>query len=113
MEGTGVSGMTVNLPQAAGSGDLSRTQSIEPNQDWPTLVQIVVAWQQPDGSIAQRTRTILADEFYGRGRFGAPMPAEALALAVEQMRREGPPPKPGKIKHAPAARKTPAKGKRR
>jgi hypothetical protein len=99
--------MTIELP----AGDLARVKSIEPDQSWPLLVQIVVAWKQPSGAIVHRTSTILADEYFGRGRFGAPIPAEALAMTVERLRREGPPPEPVKKKRAPAARKTPAQAK--
>lgn len=100
---------TIEVPE----GDLARVNAIEPDRSWPLLVQIVVAWKLESGLIVQRTRTILADEFYGRGSFGAPMPGEALAQAVENMRREGPPeqPKPKKVK--PTASRTPAKAKLR
>ena len=79
--------MTIDLPQS----DLARVLASEPNRDWPLLIQIAAVWKLPDGSMAERTRTILADEFFGRGKFGAPMPAEALAATIESMRRDGPP----------------------
>lgn len=99
--------MPINLPNDRGDGDLARTTSLEPDQNWPLLVQIVVAWRRKDGSIAHRTRTIEADEYFGRGQYGAPMPAEALAGAVEQMRRDGPPSLPSKVKVPQRSAKAP------
>jgi hypothetical protein len=37
-----------------------------------------------------RAHEITADEFFGRGPYGAPLPAEAVIQMIERMRREGP-----------------------
>lgn len=103
--------MAIEIP----AGDLARVKSIEPDRAWPTLVQIVVAWKLENGQIVHRTQTILADEFYGRGGYGAPMPAEAFVGALETLRRMGPPeqPKPKKVKRAASRARAKARKVRR
>lgn len=74
----------VHLP----TGDLTRTITHEPDETWPTMIEVVAYWG--DGRTKRRSIEIPADEFFGRGVHGAPMPGERLIAMVEQLRRQGP-----------------------
>lgn len=78
--------MPAEIPQ----GDLSRATTHEPDMSYPTLVEIRLSWSTSEGTVA-RFHLISADEFFGRGSYGAPIPAEAIVQHIERMRREGPP----------------------
>jgi hypothetical protein len=71
---------------ATGEGDLARTTSIEPNSDFPDYVSIRLVW----GRKAREVK-ISADQYFGRGVHGAPMPAEAFVQHIERLRRMGAP----------------------
>ena len=75
----------IDIPE----GDLARVVTHEPNYDYPELVEIRLRWRK-DGKPVYRSREIGADEFFGRGQFGAPIPAESIVQIIERMRREGP-----------------------
>lgn len=79
--------MPVEIP----SGDLSRAITHEPDHSWPSEVKVQLIWYVR-GRAHVRTAHIDADQFFGRGNYGAPMPGEALMQSIEQMRRAGPPP---------------------
>lgn len=72
-------------------GDLDRAPVSEPEQTWPSLVEVVCYWSK-DGSRKGRRRSIEidADQFFGRGKFGAPLPGEAVISMVERLRKMGP-----------------------
>lgn len=76
----------IDIPE----GDLARAQTHEPNADYPELVEIRLRWRDENGKPVYRSREISADEFFGRGQFGAPIPAESIVQIIERMRREGP-----------------------
>lgn len=78
--------MPAEIPQ----GELSRTRSHDPDQSYPDVVEIRLVWKVR-GKEQIRAHQIGADEFFGRGQFGAPIPAEALVQAIERMRRQGAP----------------------
>jgi hypothetical protein len=72
-------------------GDLSRCIVHEPAEDWPTMIEVVAYWSKGHGRRGRRRSIqIDADQFFGRGRYGAPMPAEVLFGMVERLRRQGP-----------------------
>ena len=81
-----------DMPQS----DLSRVVSHEPDQSWPTEVKITLTWKVPivPGRTAVKTvrrdHTVSGDEFYGRGRYGAPMSGQSLVSAIERLRKTGP-----------------------
>ena len=81
-----------NFPRAAHeqAGDLSRTVTREANEDWPSIIEVVAYWSK-DGSRKGRRRSIEidADQFFGRGQYGAPMSADALVSMVDRLRRMG------------------------
>lgn len=68
------------------SGDLARAKSHDPNDDWPTMIEVVAYWG--DGRRKRRSIEIPADQFFGRGQFGAPMSGEQLIGMVDKLRRE-------------------------
>ena len=79
--------MAIDLPQ----GDLANAITHEPDTTYPDVVEIRLVWNV-DGSQRIRVHEISASEFFGRGRFGAPLPGESVISAIERMRRQGPPP---------------------
>lgn len=85
-------------------GDLSRTTSMEPDQTWPSSIKVKLEWLV-DGLVHVRTLTIDPDAFFGLGRYGAPMDGAALIGAIENMRKQGPPPVPKRAMVSPNKRK--------
>lgn len=78
---------TVNLPQ----GDLARAVSHDPDESWPELIEIVAYWGYNRGRRGRRRSiSIEADQFFGRGKHGAPMSGEAVIAMVERLRKMGP-----------------------
>lgn len=87
------------------SSDLARTKSIEADESYPTTVTLSLYWPcGPDGQVLMRSIGITADQYFGHGQYGAPIPAEFLVQQIERMRREGPPQIVPQIKR-PAAHK--------
>lgn len=68
-----------------------RAKQHEPDHSYPQVVQLRCIWEI-DGHIRVRTSTISADQFFGRGQFGAPIEGVAVLTMIEHMRRAGPPP---------------------
>lgn len=73
------------------AGDLTRLKSHEPSEEWPKLIELVCYWDTPR-KLKGRRRSIEidADQFFGRGRFGAPMSGDQLIGMVERLRKQGP-----------------------
>ena len=71
--------------------DLARSVQHDPSQDWPESVKIQLLWRDRAGRPVVRSEIISADQFFGRGSFGAPMDGSFLVQAIERLRREGPP----------------------
>lgn len=68
------------------SGELTRAVNHEANDDWPTSVEIV-AYFGPNRT-KRRSVIISADEFFGRGRFGAPLSGDQLIRIINDLRRK-------------------------
>lgn len=68
------------------AGDLARTTSHDPNDEWPTTLEIVAYFGE--GRRKRRSVEIDADQFFGRGQFGAPMSGEQLIGMVDRLRRQ-------------------------
>lgn len=68
------------------AGDLARAKVHDPNDNWPTMIEIVAYWG--DGRTKRRSVEIGADQFFGRGQFGAPMSGEQLIGMVDKLRRQ-------------------------
>lgn len=85
--------------------DLSRAVQHEPDTTWLTSVKLELYWWV-DGKLRVRTMLIEADQFFGRGQYGAPIDGSALIGMIENMRREGPPPIPPSAGRPTSAKKT-------
>jgi hypothetical protein len=75
--------------------DTSRAIQHDPDITWPTSVVLVVTWNV-NGELKYREEAISADQFFGRGLYGAPIPGEAIIQSIERMRKAGPPAPPPK-----------------
>ncbi len=72
-------------------GDLARVVTHDPNDDWPSQIEIVAYWTKGHGRRGRRRSIqIDANQFFGRGQFGAPMSGEQLIGMVEKLRKQGP-----------------------
>ncbi len=69
------------------AGDLARAVTHDPSDEWPTYLEIVAYWGE--GRRRRRSVEINADQFFGRGQFGAPMSGEQLIGMVEKLRKQG------------------------
>lgn len=76
---------TLQLPQ----GDLAKVKSHDPNDDWPALIEVVAYWGDAGRKGKRRSLTINADQFFGRGQFGAPMTGEQLIGMIDKLRKQG------------------------
>jgi hypothetical protein len=74
--------MAIEIPKA----DLGRAPSNEPDMYYPDIVEIRLVWGKK-----ARSHLILANEFFGRGSYGAPMPAEEIMQHINRLRRMGAP----------------------
>ncbi len=71
-------------------GDLARTRTIESNEDWPTLIEIV-AYFGPEGRKGKRRSIeITGAEFFGTGGYGAPISGDQIISRINQLRRGKP-----------------------
>lgn len=70
-------------------GDLSRTIVHETVEPWPQLIEIVAYFGPPDSPRKGRRKSIEipADQFFGRGAYGAPMDGAALIRMIDSLRR--------------------------
>ncbi len=71
------------------TGDLARTITHEPSDDWPTMIEVVAYWGEGRKG-RRRSIEIPADQFFGRGGYGAPMSGDQVIAMVNQLRRAGP-----------------------
>ena len=79
--------------RAQNEGDLSRTINHDSNDDWPTHLEIVAYWSKgSDRKGRRRSVEIDADQFFGTGRFGAPMSGDQIIGMVDKLRKDGPKP---------------------
>jgi hypothetical protein len=78
------------MPVQPHEGALATAKCHEANDDWPTLIE-VVAYFGPEGRKGRRRSIeIAADQFFGRGAYGAPMSGDQLVSMVDRLRRSGP-----------------------
>ena len=74
---------SVRLPE----GDLARCNTIEPDDSWPTMIEVVAYWGEGRRG-KRRSIEIPADQFFGRVPYGAPISGDQLIGMIEQLRRE-------------------------
>lgn len=79
--------MTIDTPIS----DTSRASHSEPSANWPESVKVQICWRDGNGRPVVRTEVISADQFFGRGAYGAPLEGVHVIQLIERMRREGPP----------------------
>ena len=72
----------MSRPQA---GDLARVTSHDADETWPETIEIVAYWGP--GRRRRKSVEVSADQFFGRGGYGAPMTGEQLIGMVERLRR--------------------------
>lgn len=70
-------------------GDLARAIVHEPSDEWPDYIEIRAYWGPPNGKHRGRHKSTLisADEFFGRGGYGAPMTGDQLINRIERLRK--------------------------
>ena len=78
------------MPAEISPSDLSRAKTIEPNSDYPDVLEIRLVWNK-NGLARKRVIRISAEQFFGRGSYGAPMPADAIVQHIERLRKLGKP----------------------
>ena len=71
------------------SGELARAITHEPNDDYPTYVDIVAYYGERRKGYSKRV-TITADQFFGRRGYGAPMTGDDMLRIIEKLRKAGP-----------------------
>lgn len=75
------------MPSSKAQGDLSKTTTLEADESWPALIE-VVAYFGPEGRKGKRRSIeITGDAFFGRNGHGAPMSGEQVIAMVERLRR--------------------------
>lgn len=74
--------MAISQPQ----GDLARVKSQEPEDTWPTMIEVVAYWGEGRRG-KRRSLEIPADQFFGRGQYGAPLSGDQLIGMVERLRK--------------------------
>lgn len=70
-------------------GDLAKAVVHDPDEDWPTIIEIV-AYFSKDGSRRGKRFAIEidADQFFGRHGHGAPMSGEQIIAMVDRLRKQ-------------------------
>lgn len=68
-------------------GDLARCQTTEANDDWPTLIEVVAYFGKEGRKGKRKSVQIPADQFFGRGRYGAPMNGDQLIRIIDNLRK--------------------------
>ena len=73
----------VSIPE----GDLARVKCHEASDEWPMCVEVVAYWPDKNGHKGRRRSIeIPADQFFGRGEYGAPISGERLIQMVDKLR---------------------------
>lgn len=73
---------TISIP----TGDLARAKTHESDDTWPTMIEIVAYWGE--GRRKRKSIQIPADQFFGRGQYGAPISGDQLIGMVERLRKQ-------------------------
>lgn len=77
--------MPTHIPQ----GDLARTITHEPSDEWPTMIEVVAYFGREGRKGRRASIEIPADQFFGRGDYGAPLSGDQLIGMVQRLRRQG------------------------
>lgn len=76
---------TIRQPQ----GDLARCKTQEADDSWPAMIEVVAYWGEGRKG-RRRSLEIPADQFFGRGTYGAPLGGDQLISMIDRLRRDGP-----------------------
>ncbi len=76
------------MPLHTPEGALATAKCHEANEDWPTLIEIVAYFGAEGRKGKRRSIEIAADEFFGRGVYGAPLSGDRLIAMVERLRKQ-------------------------
>lgn len=68
-------------------GDLARTITHEPDESWPSMIEVVAYFGDKGRKGKRRSIEIPADQFFGRGNYGAPLSGDQLIGMVQRLRR--------------------------
>lgn len=68
-------------------GDLAKVKTIESNEEWPSLIEIVAYFGENGRKGKRRSIEISADRFFGRKGFGAPLTGDQVIRMIDQLRR--------------------------
>lgn len=74
------------MPITIPAGDLARAITHEADESWPTMIEVVAYWGEGRKG-KRRSIEIAADQFFGRGQYGAPISGDQLIGMVERLRR--------------------------
>lgn len=69
------------------AGDLARCTTHEADDTWPTLIEVVAYFGNDGRRGKRRSIEISADEFFGRGGYGAPISGDQLIFKINQLRK--------------------------
>ncbi len=69
-------------------GDLARVKSLEANDEWPTLIEIVAYFGKEGRKGKRRSVEIPADLFFGRAGHSAPMGGDQIINMINNLRRQ-------------------------
>jgi hypothetical protein len=75
--------VTIQVPQGA----LATAKCHEASDEWPTLIEIVAYFGTDGRKGRRRSIEIPADQWFGRGAYGAPLSGNALIGMVERLRK--------------------------
>ena len=72
-------------------GELARAGVVshDPDETWPTKIVIMAVWGE-GRKAKRRSLEVDADQFFGHGRFGAPMAGQQVIGMIDRLRRMGP-----------------------
>lgn len=69
------------------AGDLARVKSTESNDAWPSIIEIVAYWGPHGRKGRRRSIKIPADQFFGRGSYGAPLSGDQIIHIIDRLRK--------------------------
>jgi hypothetical protein len=75
------------MPLHVPEGALATAKTHEPPNEWPTLIEVVAYFGAEGRKGKRRSIAISADQFFGRGAYGAPMSGDQLVTMVDRLRR--------------------------
>ena len=68
-------------------GVLAGGKTQEANESWPQMIEVVAYFGKEGRKGKRKSIEITGDQFFGRGRFGAPMSGDQLIRMIDQLRR--------------------------